>query len=84
MGKKNILHLPDYSTLDAIIAMPNSFDIYGMDSEFYEMLKKNATCPVICLQSGSPDHHLVSIDNRDTMYRMTKHFIEQHDHSTIW
>ena len=83
MGKKNILHLPDYSTLDAIIAMPNSFDIYGMDSEFYEMLKKNATCPVICLQSGSPDHHLVSIDNRDTMYRMTKHFIEQHDHSTI-
>ena len=83
MGKKNIIYLPDYSVFDVIIAMPNSFDIYGMDHEFYNLVRQNAKCPVICLQSGDPDFHTISIENRDTMYLMTKHFTEVHKFTKI-
>lgn len=83
MGKKNIIYLPDYSVFDAIIAMPNTFDIYGMDHEFYSLVRQNAKCPVICLQSGEADFHTISIENRDTMYRMTKHFTEVHKFTRI-
>ena len=78
MGKKNIIYLPDYSVFDAIIALPNTFDIYGMDSEFYNLVRQNARCPVICLQSGPSDFHTISIENRETMYNLTKHFIDVH------
>ncbi|MCR5419175.1 MAG: GGDEF domain-containing protein [Lachnospiraceae bacterium] len=82
MGKKNIIHLPDYSTLDAIIALPNSFDIPGMEAEFFEIVKANATCPVICLQNDIsdryPEFYSITIANRETMYEMTKHVIDVH------
>lgn len=83
MGKKNIIQLPDYSVFDAIIVLPNTFDIYGMDTEFYNLVKKNAKCPVICLQTGIPEFYTISIENRETMYRMTKHFIEDHGFTKI-
>ncbi|MBO4460295.1 MAG: GGDEF domain-containing protein [Clostridiales bacterium] len=78
MGKKNIIRLPDYSKFDAIIVLPNTFDIYGMDTEFFDILKKEAACPVICLQNVNPDFYSITIENKDTMYRMTRHFIDDH------
>ncbi len=83
IGKKNILYLPDYSSFDAIIALPGSFDINGMDREFYELVKANATCPVILIQTGHPDFYTISIENRDTMYKMTRHFIDVHHFTDI-
>ena len=83
ISKKNIIQLPDYSTLDAIIALPNTFDINGMDSEFYELVRANAKCPVICLQTGQPDFYTVSIENKNSMYSVTKHFIEDHNFTDI-
>ena len=83
MGKKNIIHLPNYSALDAIIVQPGSFDVYGMDAEFFRIVRKNAKCPVFCLQDGPEDFYKVSVENRDCMYRMTKHFIEEHKFTKI-
>ena len=83
IGKKNIIHLPDYSKFDAIIVMPNSFDIYGMDTEFFEIVKEKATCPVICLQNENPDFYSISIENKRSMYLMTKHFIDEHKFTKI-
>ena len=74
IGKKSILQLPEYSSFEAIIALPGSFDINGMDREFYELVKTNASCPVILLQTGHPDFYTISAENRDTMYKMTRHF----------
>lgn len=84
IGKKNILYLPDFSVFDAIIALPNSFDITGMDTEFYELVKKNAKCPVFCLQSGHEDFNLITINNRKTMKTLTEHFIKVHGFSRIY
>ena len=83
IGKKNIIRLPDYSKFDAIIVLPNTFDIYGMDSEFFELIKQHAKCPVVCLQSPNPDFYSITIENKDTMYRMTRHFIEDHKFTDI-
>ena len=83
IGKKNILHIPDYSDFEAIIALPGSFDIKGMDKEFYELARANATCPVICLQTGHPDFYTISIENKNSMYQMTRHFIDVHHFTDI-
>lgn len=83
IGKKNIIHLPDYASLDAIIAMPSTFDIIGMEDEFYEIVRKNANCPVLCLQTGKEDFYTISIDNRASMYQMTRHFICEHHFTDI-
>lgn len=83
IGKKNIIHLPDYSSLDAIIALPNTFDIQGMDQEFFSLVRAHAKCPVICLQTGQPDFYTISIENRKSMYAMTRHFIEKHQFTDI-
>ena len=83
IGKKSILQLPEYSSFEAIIALPGSFDINGMDREFYELVKTNASCPVILLQTGHPDFYTISAENRDTMYKMTRHFIDVHHFTDI-
>ncbi|MBQ2606146.1 MAG: substrate-binding domain-containing protein, partial [Clostridiales bacterium] len=83
IAMKNMIYLPDYTKLDAIIAMPNSFDIQGMESEFYDLIRATATCPVICLQSGQPDFYTISIENKEAMYLMTRHFIEEHNFTDI-
>lgn len=82
IGKKNIIHLPDYSRLDGIIVLPNTFDILGMDTEFFELVRKHAKCPVVCLQNDYsdryPDFYSITFENLKTMYSMTKHFIDVH------
>ena len=84
IGKKNIIHLPDFSVFDAVIALPNTFDIYGMDTEFYDILRKEASCPVFCLQSGAPDFYTITIDNKNTMKELTNHFINHHGFRKIY
>ena len=87
IGKKNIIYLPDYSSFDAIIVLPNTFDILGMDTEFFELVRKHATCPVICLQNDFsekyPEFYSITVENTETMYSMTKHIIEKHGFTDI-
>jgi len=84
IGKKNIIHLPDFSVFDAVIALPNSFDILGMDDELFDIIRKEAKCPVFCLQSGPPDFHTITIDNKKTIKSLTEHFINVHGFTKIY
>ena len=84
IGKKNIIYLPDFSVFDAIIVIPNSFDIKGMDVEFYQLLRKEAKCPVFCLQNGPSDFNIITIDNKKAMKAMTEHFIKIHGFTKIY
>ena len=83
IGKKNIIYLPDYSALDAIIVMPSTFDIIGMDEELFDLLEQEARCPIICLQTGYPGFYTISINNRKSMYDLTRHFISTHHFTDI-
>jgi len=84
IGKKNIIYLPDFSVFDAIIALPNSFDINGMDTELYDLIRKEASCPVFCLQSGPADFKNITIDNKNTVKELTEHFIKVHGLKKIY
>ena len=84
IGKKNIIYLPDFSVFDAIIALPNSFDINGRDSELFELIRKKASCPVFCLQSGPADFKTITIDNKNTVKELTDHFIKVHGFKKIY
>lgn len=84
IGKKNIIYLPDFSVFDAIIALPNSFDINGMDTELFELIRKKASCPVFCLQSGPADFKTITIDNKNTVKELTDHFIKVHGFKKIY
>ena len=84
IGKKNIIYLPDFSVFDAIVALPNSFDINGMDTELFDLIRKKATCPVFCLQSGPSDFKTITIDNKNTIKELTEHFIKVHGFKKIY
>ena len=84
IGKKNIIYLPDYSAFDAIIALPNSFDINGMDNELFDLIREKAKCPVFCLQSGPEDFKTITIDNKNTVKELTNHFIKKHGFKKIY
>ena len=84
IGKKNIIYLPDFSVFDAIITLPNSFDINGMDTELFELIRKKASCPVFCLQSGPAEFKTITIDNKNTVKELTNHFIKVHGFKKIY
>lgn len=84
IGKKNILYLPDVSVFDAVVVLPNTFDIYGMDNELYRILREHAKCPVFCLQSGPSDFYTISIENKNTIKQMTNHFLLDHKFRKVY
>lgn len=84
IGKKNIIHLPDFSVFDAVIVLPNTFDIFGMDNELYRRLRREAKCPVFCIQSGPSDFHTITIKNKNSIKEMTNHFILKHKFKKIY
>ncbi len=83
IGKKNIMYLPDYSVFDAIVALPNTFDIYGMDKEFFSLVKSEARCPIFCLQSGPEDLTVITVDNKNSIKALTNHMIRRHGFTRI-
>ncbi len=83
LGEKNIIHIPDFSTFDAVICFPDTFDVYGMDTELYDLLKAKATCPVVLVRNGSSDFPVIAIDNRKIFKDITNHFIKDHGFERI-
>lgn len=78
-GKKSILYLPDLTKLDGIITAGDTLGHLGMEQELYELLEKEAGCPVVSLRTKTNAYHNVLLDNEGAMYAMTRHFIEKHN-----
>lgn len=83
MGEKNIVHLPVFSEYDAVILTPDTFDIYGMDTEIATRLKAEANCPVVSLRSPVSGYPTVSVDNKGSTKEITNHFIKDHGFTRI-
>lgn len=83
LGEKNIIHLPDLTTFDGVFVFPDTFDVYGMDTELYDLLKKTVTCPVVSVRNGISDFPIVKIDNKEIFSTMTSHFIKDHGFNNI-
>lgn len=83
MGEKNIIQLPVLSEYDAVILCPDTFDIYGMDTELYDKLRREATCPVVCLRVDSTEFPTITVDNKAASKEITNHFIKEHGFTNL-
>lgn len=77
-GEKAIIHLPDFSSLDGIILTEDVFDIMGMADELYDLIKKNATCPVVYLRSKRDGCYSLILENKSSIENITRHFTDVH------
>lgn len=77
-GQKNVINIPDLSTLVGIIVLEDTFDIDGMGTELRAYLKKEAKCPVVYLRATNHDSYSVLVSDGEAIAEMTEHFIYHH------
>ncbi|MDO5154875.1 MAG: GGDEF domain-containing protein [Eubacteriales bacterium] len=77
-GEKACISLPDMSGFDGVIVTEDVFNIPGMGDELYQVLKKDATCPVVYMRTKREGFYSVLSENTVGIEMMTKHFIEHH------
>lgn len=82
-GEKACLNLPDCSCFDGIIATEDVFDIPGMADELYEILKRDAKCPVVYLRSHREGYHTILVENTNSIQNMVKHFTDIHGFTNV-
>ena len=77
-GEKSSIRIPDISKLDGIIVADDTFDIDGMESELFQLLKKEAKCPVVYLRNSRENFYSVMVEDGEAIADMTRHFIKHH------
>lgn len=77
-GEMASIHLPDCSVFDGIIVTEDVFDNPGMDNELYEILKRDATCPVIYLRTEREGCYSILLENTASVENMVRHFTDVH------
>lgn len=82
-GEKACAYIVDYSEYDGIIVSEDLFDIEGMGDEIYTLLKGTAKCPVVYTRTERDGCFSIFIDNRESMKKMTNHFIKDHGFTDI-
>lgn len=82
-GEKACIHLPDCSVFDGIIVTEDVFDIAGMDTELYEVLKRDATCPIVYLRSSREGCYSIILENTASIENMVRHFTDVHGFTDI-
>lgn len=76
-GERNLIKIPDLKSYDGIIVADDTFDIYGMDQEFSEMLQEQATCPVVYIRNDNVHFNSITFDDHETMAELTRYFIHE-------
>lgn len=77
-GEKACIYLSDFSLYDGVIVTEDVFNIEGMADELYNVLKKNATCPVVYMRSTREGFYSVLVEDYAAIRNVTNHFIEHH------
>lgn len=83
IGERDVITIPDLSTFEGIIMIPDTFDIDGMEEKLMARIKREATCPVVSIRNGPKETHRIVIDDYQTSYNLTEHFIKQHGYRKI-
>ncbi|MCQ2467642.1 MAG: GGDEF domain-containing protein [Clostridia bacterium] len=82
-GEKACIYLPDCSTFDGIIIAEDVFDIDGMPYELYELLQKNAKCPIVYLRSTRDGCYSIQTENSESIASVVSHFVDYHGFTDI-
>lgn len=82
-GERDIMNLPILDEYEGIILLPDTFDVEGMEMMLLKKLKEESTCPVVSIRNGSTSTYRILIDNYQTTYDLTNHFINNHGYTRI-
>lgn len=82
-GEKASIYLADPSTFDGIIVTEDLFDNPGMGDELYEILKRDATCPVVYLRTVREEFYSILLENTVSIENMVRHFTDDHGFTEI-
>lgn len=77
-GEKSCIHLPDCSVFDGIIVTEDILDIDGMPDELHEILKETAKCPVVYLRTRREDFYSITLENKESIKKVIRHFTDDH------
>lgn len=83
-GESNMLEIPCYEKLDAVVLLLDTFDIPGMEERLLNQLKERASCPVISIRKRQEGCINILSDDREAVSRMVNHMIDCHQAEKLY
>lgn len=83
-GECNMLEIPCYEKLDAVVLLLDTFDIPGMEERLLNQLKKRITCPVISIRKKQEGCINIFSHDKEEVSRMVEHMIDVHQAKKIY
>lgn len=83
-GEINILNMINFSLLDGIIFVPDSFSTDEYRFSINEVLKKRCTVPVVCIGLDFPSYPSVALSESQDMASVVRHLINVHNCRKIY
>ena len=83
-GEKSIIYLPDYSKLDGVILLMDTFAVPGMKEEMCDILKKYPELPVVSVREYHPEFYNVLFDECNSLDVVFEHLITHHGARKIY
>ncbi len=81
-GAYNIMRLPDLSTFDGAIVMPNSIQKKEIAEEIIEKILESSI-PAVSVEEKTEGMHSVEISNFDAQKKIMDHLFDYHDVRTV-
>jgi len=79
IGETSIFYLIDYDKFDGVILMLDTIQTPGMAKKIEDMVKKQFTGPVLCVDTESDVFPWIEMEYYFSAKRMVNHLIEVHD-----
>lgn len=81
-GESNIFNLPDYSKIDAVVYLKDTFSEIAVENMLEERLDK-LDVPKVAVRCNVDGYYNIRVDNATGISAMVKHFIEEHNCTKI-
>lgn len=83
-GECNMLEIPCYEKLDAVILLLDTFDIPGMEERLLQRLKECIACPVISIRKRQEGCINILSHDKEEVSRMVDHIVDFHQAKKIY
>lgn len=83
-GECNMLAIPCYEKLDAIVLLLDTFDIPEMVDMLLSQLKERVSCPIISIRKKQEGCISILSDDKEAVSRMVNHMIDCHQAKKIY
>lgn len=83
-GESNLLEIPCYEQLDAIVLCLDVFDIPGMAEKLVMQVKEKARCPIISIRQKKDEFISILTNDKEAIISMVEHLNKNHKSGRIY